>query len=328
MNGRRLAIPLLLCGWLLWRALPAAPAPAAGTAPPGEPAQPTGAGQQEEADQLAEYPREIELAPAGAVRLSLWRGGLELTRRRGRTLTIHAERQRTEDVACQEMTVVRSQDGGVEIQTGPLGARACTELIHLQLGVPEGTRLQATVNHGSVRAESVSGEIELTALAGDVEVSGGEGRLQVQAAGGAIRIVRCGAEMRLESVGERIEVRGGARAPLSARSVSGGIHLSLPELAAIEISAETLGGDIQILYPAGARPSFEIAPGQGALEADFALPETSAGADGERWVRAIEEGRPLLRLRTRRGRIQLQALSGDQEGDFEATGAPTASENI
>lgn len=119
-------------------------------------------------------------------------------------------------------------------------------------------------------------------------------------------------------MGGRIEVAGEARAALRARSVSGAIALRLRRLETVQVSAETLGGDILVLYPAGPRPSLEIEPGSGSLEADFVLPQARAQEAGGPLVRAVEDGRPLLRLRTWNGRIRLRAIGdGDQEPEEE-----------
>lgn len=311
-------------------------APVAPSAPPGGTPVPDGEAAAAPAPAVGEpgtegfvdRPRELALSPGQQVRVEVWRGGLELRRRRGGSARLEVVRERVQDVGCQAVTVGVAPEG-IEVSTGPRGAGACTERVQLRLGLPAGIRLRAAVSDGLLTADSLDGEIELLALGGELRVTGGSGRLIASAGDQDLVVKGSGAALTLTTAGGAIRVSGRAGADLTARSVSGTIALHLRELAPVRIRAETLSGDIEILYPPGPRPSLEIAPGPAGLDADFVLPERPAGEEGGWKVRAVEAGRPLLQLRTRSGRIRLLALDGglqDLEEERGAEEADTASE--
>ncbi len=276
---------------------------------------------------MEEYPREVEIEPGAEVSIDLWRGSLDLTRRRGGALRLEVVRERTQDAACQVLSVTPAAGGRIDIRSAPTGEALCTERLRLALGIPDGVRLRAVLGDGEVRLDSINGEVEVVALGGAVRATGGGGSLQLRTQAGEIQVQESSAALTLQSVGGRIRVSGEARAPLRARSVSGDVEVRLRRLAAVAVEVETLSGDIRVGYPPGPRPGVDVTPGAGGFEADFALPPAAPGEAGR--VRALEEGRALLRLRTQRGRIRVRALTeADQEpeGGREGEEAATASE--
>jgi hypothetical protein len=324
-----LALPLLLCPAdarpAQTAAAPAAQSRPAESVPPRQeqeahpPREPAAGGSAP--PDLEETPREVELGAGAELRVDVWRGGLEIRSRHGGALRLDVGRETERGGACQRVAISRSADGGVDIRTGPQGGALCVERVTLRLGLPDGVRLRAVVSDGPITVERVSGTLDLVALRGSVQVRGGQGSLHVASNAGGIHVEDSAARMTLESVADRIEVSGAVRAPLAARSVSGSVVLRLRALDPVEVEAETLGGDIRVGYPPGVPLSLEIAPGAGSVEADFALPAEERDAHGDRWLRAVEAGRALLRLRTERGHISLSELREDQDPEGGAGGA-------
>lgn len=113
---------------------------------------------------------------------------------------------------------------------------------HLEVTVPEGTRLAVGGNSADVSVRGVKGEVEVTTMNGDVEIDNASSRVSFESVSGDVQVSRVQGDLRGEAMSGEISVTDVA-GEVEIESVSG--DLTLHNVRSRSVRAETVSGNIE-----------------------------------------------------------------------------------
>ncbi len=199
--------------------------------------------------------RELPLEPGGEVEILLTSNALRLRGIDGDHVVI---RTRGGESIDDELTIetssalVRIRDGGAgEVRLGPLRMRT-RHPADLDIDIPRAARVSVRTLSGDVEAASIAGASRWATASGD---------LQLRVDGGPVSA---------ESMSGDITVDSGVPVEVTARSVSGGVRLRVPELEALD--ASTTSGDIDVVAAMSRRGSHTMSSVSGDVQLATASP--------------------------------------------------------
>lgn len=245
----------------------------------------------------------------------------------------YAEHGRYETSYGTSRVSVRIEPEGGDRRRGRIGDA------HIELTVPEGTRVRATTTAGDIEVRDTRGEVELSANAGDVAVRGARGLATLKTLAGdvdaanmegdvavgtgigdvVLRDVR--GDVRVTTVGGDVQLVSVTGRAVAARSTSGDIAvLGRPDPGArYELTSHS--GDVLLALPADAGADLSVQTYNGSLVTGF--PIVIGGGVGASRPRtfefAIGDGGARIRIETFSGDVVLRR-DGDKgdKGDGRA----------
>ena len=113
---------------------------------------------------------------------------------------------------------------------------------HVEITVPEGTRLTVSGNSADVSVRGVKGEVEVTTMNGDVEIDNASSRVSFESVSGDVQISRVQGDLRGEAMSGEIDITDVA-GEVEIESVSG--DLTLHNVRSRLVRAETVSGNIE-----------------------------------------------------------------------------------
>ena len=128
----------------------------------------------------------------------------------------------------------------IEIGTRPEHSRHGEA--HLEVTVPEGTRLTVAGRSADVSVRGVKGEVEVTTMNGDVEIDNASSHVSFESVSGDVQISRVQGDLRGEAMSGEISITDVA-GEVEIESVSG--DLTLHNVRSKSVRAETVSGNIE-----------------------------------------------------------------------------------
>jgi DUF4097 and DUF4098 domain-containing protein YvlB len=194
--------------------------------------------------------------------------------------------------------------GRTEIEVVRKKRKSKKSYAHLQLWIPEGSRLRVQCVSASLSVEGVRGDLELTSVSGKIEAECSAENVRVETTSGAVEFKGNTADLRIETTSGRLEIEGQGE-NLRVESISGGIEI---KGAYKEVKAENVSGKILL---EGAAETVEAKNVSGSLS----FGEVLRAAELDTTSGSIRLGMKALlkgRLETISGGIQAKGGLGER----------------
>ena len=114
-----------------------------------------------------------------------------------------------------------------------------------------GSDARVSTASGSVNIANVKGDVRANAMAGVIEVRNPGGRVEAETASGSVDVQGAAHDVTAHAVSGRVAVLGnpGSESYWELKTVSGGVHLSVPASANFHLSADAVTGEIRTDIP-------------------------------------------------------------------------------
>jgi hypothetical protein len=229
--------------------------------------------------------RTFELAPGARVDVGSISGPVVVEVAESGLAEVHVERSAPSraQLDCAPMIVEGSADHLVVRveQRHDSGCRSAQRTDRVRLRLPASVAFTASSVSGDVTVGRLEGPVHLSSISGDVRVGGVSGELD------------------LSSVSGRVEVdRATGYAKIS--SVSGSVLLAVDELGDRGITANSIGGDVEVRFASPVNADVTVDSISGGVSSDVAASVTKVGSSSYR-----------MRLGSGGTRISLSSISGD-----------------
>jgi hypothetical protein len=128
---------------------------------------------------------------------------------------------------------------GIRVRSSGRGIDAHADL---RIAVPTGVRLQLNWGVGNVRADGLTGDLDVRSLAGDVAVREVAGALHIDTGSGDVRVAGAGGEVRIDTGSGDVELLGAAGPEVTLDTGSGDVRFE--DLAAPSVRIDTGSGEV------------------------------------------------------------------------------------
>jgi DUF4097 and DUF4098 domain-containing protein YvlB len=221
------------------------------------------------AEVTEEFHKSYPLPAGGRVSVNNVNGAVRVTAWNRAEVSVNAvKRGRTRESLDQAEIIVQTVNGAVEIRTK----------------YPEHSRNSASVDY----TISVPRAVELDGIGtvnGTVTIEGVAGGLRASTVNGNIHVLRAEGDADLHTTNGRVEADFAKLArSVSAKTVNGGISISLPESAGARVSVKTVHGDLHSDFDLPIRhvrfgPGTDVQAVIGGGGADVRLSTVNGGID-------------------------------------------------
>jgi DUF4097 and DUF4098 domain-containing protein YvlB len=192
----------------------------------------------------------------------------------------------------------------------------------LEIHVPAGARVQVSVMSADITFTGVSGTVDADTVAGDISVTGSAREVTLESVNGSVTAACACARAHVESVNGAVTVTGGhgeieASTVNGALTVTGGkfertrletvngrITFDGELLPRATLSAESVGGSIELRLPAGADAHFKANTFSGSIRNEW-------GEEGRRTSKYTREQELSFTAGSGGASVDVQTLSGD-----------------
>lgn len=180
--------------------------------------------------------------------------------------------------------------GSRHVDVGTRGGTGRTNVEHLEIHVPFGTRVHVNSGNGDIMVAGTRGPVDLTSFNGDIVVSeaadrvelktfngditatGIDGRLSVKASNGDVEIDEARGEVEVNTLNGDIGLDRITSSSVSARTMSGRITYDGSVERTGEYSFNAFSGAIEMSIPASAGATLSVSTFSGTLDSpDFPL---------------------------------------------------------
>jgi DUF4097 and DUF4098 domain-containing protein YvlB len=210
----------------------------------------------------------------------------------------------------------------IEIGTRPEHSRHGEA--HLEVTVPEGTRLTVAGRSADVSVRGVKGEVEVTTMngdvaidnasthvsfesvSGDVQVSRVQGDLRGEAMSGEISITDVAGEVEVESVSGDLTLRNVRSRSVRAETVSGNIEFEGRTESAGRYDFASHSGDVRLLLPSALGALISVETFSGTIDSDFPITLQPGQRHGKEFEFQVGDGGARIGATSFSGGIYIQ----------------------
>ncbi len=210
------------------------------------------------------------------------------------------------------LTVPRQHDlelstsgGGIEVADLQGRVSARTSGGSLSFGHIEGP-IEGKTSGGSISLKGCSGTASVSTSGGSIRIGEVEGEVRAKTSGGSIHISRAQGSVQAKTSGGSIKVDE-VLGPIEARTSGGSIRAQLSQQPHGPCHLKTSGGNVEVSLAADIGLQVDARTSGGRVSTD--LPVVTQGTlDKNSLKAAINDGGPLMTLRTSGGSIRLRKL--------------------
>jgi DUF4097 and DUF4098 domain-containing protein YvlB len=186
----------------------------------------------------------------------------------------------------------------------PAGSHLEIEGFAAQIDVSKvtGTVEASTVN-GGIGVDGKASEVSVETVNGSLEISGPSRRVEAGSVNGTVTIRGAGGEVEASTVNGALTVEGSTFSRASLETVNGSVRFVGALAAGATLTAESVGGSVDLVLPKDVAADFSISTFSGEIQNEFG-PEAKQTS---RWTSEKE-----LRFSTGSGgaRVSVETLSG------------------
>jgi len=166
----------------------------------------------------------------------------------------------------------------------------------------------------NVRAESVSGDVDvraatqrldLSSVSGDVDFRGSSERSSVESVSGDLSIDGASGDLVVSVVSGDVELRGGDFRLGRFESVSGSLDLTLGLENDGRLTVESMSGGVTVNFPRAQTGDFRVQTFSGDIRSDFGSSQKASRGPGTRLVHAEGDGTATIRIENFSGDVRL-----------------------
>lgn len=280
-------------------------------------------GRDRDRDRDVDYTSRIDtvlsLSRNGAVEIVLHSGEIIVTGSSGNTVKVRGTSERGQlriDATPSHIEI------GARTDHGRLGDT------HLEVSVPEGTRLTVSGNSTDVSVRGVKGEVEVAttngnlvidnaasrvdfeSVSGDVQISRVQGDLRGEAMSGEIDVTDVAGDVDLETVSGDVTLRNVRSKYVRAESVNGDIEFEGQTEAAGRYDFASHSGDVRLVLPAALGAMISVETFSGTIDSDFPITLKPGQRHGKQFEFQVGDGGARIDATSFSGGIYIQRGTG------------------
>ncbi|HJU67061.1 MAG TPA: DUF4097 family beta strand repeat-containing protein [Gemmatimonadaceae bacterium] len=270
-------------------------------------------------DRDAEYTSRIDtVVPLGR------NGAVEVRLHTGEIIVTSWTRSEVRVRGTSERGQIRLEAMSSHIEIGTWPEHSRHGEAHVEITVPEGTRLTVSGNSADVSVRGVKGEVEVTTMNGDVEIDNASSRVSFESVSGDVQISRVQGDLRGEAMSGEIDVTDVA-GEVDLESVSG--DLTLHNVRSRSVRAETVSGniefdgrtesggrydfashsgDVRLLLPAALGALISVETFSGTIDSDFPIELRPGQRHGKEFEFQVGDGGARIGATSFSGGIYIQ----------------------
>jgi DUF4097 and DUF4098 domain-containing protein YvlB len=195
--------------------------------------------------------------------------------------------------------------------------------VDISVSVPARSRIEAKSTNGAIRAEGVSGNLDINAANGDIDVRGSpsearletinasidfegrESRVEARTINGSIELAGVAQEVSASTISGSIRVEASTLERVELKTLSGSIELATRLAANARAHLKSFSGSIELELPSDTSARFDVQCFSGGIRNDLATTRTSASRTDARHLEfTTAEGD---------GRVRIESFSGGVE---------------
>lgn len=272
-----------------------------------------------DADYASRIDTVLSLSRNGAVEIVLHSGEIIVTGSSGNTVKVRGTSERGQlriDATTSHIEI------GARTERGRLGET------HLEISVPEGTRLTVTGNSTDVSVRGVKGEVEVAttngnvvidnatsrvdfeSVSGDVQISRVQGDLRGEAMSGEVDVTDVIGDVDLESVSGDVTLRNVRSKYVRAESVSGDIEFEGQTETTGRYDFASHSGDVRLVLPAALGAMISVETFSGTIDSDFPITLKPGQRHGKQFEFQVGDGGARIDATSFSGGIYIQRGTG------------------
>jgi hypothetical protein len=239
-----------------------------------------------------DFQRSYELGAGGTVSIQNVSGDVVLKGYDGPTVVVEGRKVgRDRDMVDVEDL---STPGHVSLRAKYPHSCNCDASVQFEVRVPRGANLnfdQIQTASGNLRAEGISGHVNLQTASGDVTVRGVGGEIHASSASGTVRVA--------ESTGT-----------VNASSASGDVEVELTRLEGDgDMRFSSASGDVRVRVPSSLDARVTMSTASGSIETNFPIEvKTNDYGPGSRAEGRLGSGARSLKLSSASGNVSLKSI--------------------
>lgn len=279
--------------------------------------------RDDESDYTSRVDTILPLGRNGAVEIRLYTGEIIVTGWTRNEVRVRGTSERGQ-------IRVEATASHIDIGTRPEHSRRGEA--HVEITVPEGTRLTIAGSSADVSVRGVKGEVEVTTMNGDVEIDNATSRVSFESVSGDVQISRVQGDLRGEAMSGEIDVTDVA-GEVDVESVSG--DLTLHNVRSKSVRAETVSGsiefegrtetggrydfashsgDVRLMLPSALGARISVETFSGTIDSDFPITLQPGQRHGKEFEFQVGDGGARIGATSFSGGIYIQrGMSRDRE---------------
>src|SRR5919112_2366318 len=205
------------------------------------------------AAQAQDFRQSFNLAPGGSITIKNVSGDINISGYEGAAVEISAYKEgRDRDMVEVENL---STPGHVSLRAKYAEDCNCDASLRFEVRVPRSTRFnfdKISAASGNLRAENVTGRIDLHTASGDVTLTGVSGEIDASSASGTVKVRDASGSVRASSASGDVDVeltRVEGEGDMRFSTASGNVHVRLPASIDAMVEISTVSGSIETNLP-------------------------------------------------------------------------------
>jgi DUF4097 and DUF4098 domain-containing protein YvlB len=248
----------------------------------------------------------LQLSRNGTVEIELQSGEIIVTGSSGNQVRVRGASERGQ-------IRVDASPSHIEIGMRPPHGRRYEA--HVEVSVPEGTRLTISGHSSDVSIRGVRGEVDVATMNGDVVIEDASTRVEFESVSGDIRLARIQGDLRGEAVSGDVELID-ATGEVDLETVSG--DLTLRNVRSRSVRVETMSGEVQFEGPTQSGGRYDFSSHSGDLR--LVLPQAlGAMIAVETFSGSIDSDFPITLEPGQRHGKQFEFRVGDGSARIDAS---------
>jgi DUF4097 and DUF4098 domain-containing protein YvlB len=239
-----------------------------------------------------DFQKSYNLEPGGTISVTNVSGDINITGYDGSAVTVSGFKEgRDRDLVEVEDT---SGAGRVELRVRYPRECNCDASIRFEVRVPRSANFnfdRISTASGNIKAEGVTGRIELNTASGDVTLQGVSGEVRANSASGTVRV-------------------RDAAGTVNANTASGNVDVELARLEGTgDLRFNSASGDVSVRLPSNLDARVDMSTASGRIETDFPIEvKKDRYSSGYTARGQLGGGSRLLKISSASGDVKLKSL--------------------
>lgn len=173
---------------------------------------------------------------------------------------------------------------------------------NVSLSGVDGASLDVDSVSGKLRLDSGAGEVDIDSVSGNVDLVGKSAKAHVETVSGSIRTRGLGGKIKYETVSGDIDADNGTYREIDASTVSGDIKLRGKPAPDATVGVESMSGNVHLYLPDDASARLKASSFSGTIRSDFGTVKEPEHGPGSSLDASVGSGS---------GQVKIETFSGD-----------------
>ncbi|MGQ0712739.1 MAG: DUF4097 family beta strand repeat-containing protein [Gemmatimonadaceae bacterium] len=251
-------------------------------------------------------------------------GTVQIELHSGEIIVTAASRNEVRIRGTSERGQLRVDASPSRIEIGTRTFRGHLGDTHVEVSVPEGTRVSVSGNSADISVRGVRGEVDATTMSGDLVIDDASSRVEFESVSGDVEVSRVQGELRGETVSGDVDLTD-VSGDVDLETVSG--DLTLRRVRSGSVRAETMSGavsfdgqmesggrydfsshsgDVRLALPAAIGATIAVETFSGTIDSDFPITLEPGQRHGKEFEFRVGDGGARIDARSFSGGIYIQ----------------------